>query len=50
MFLVAGGLIDVHHIASTARTSRSELAVLAITSLATLLLELWFAIVLGVQA
>ena len=48
LFLVAWGLIDFQHIARIARTSRSELAVMAITFLATLFLELEFAILLGV--
>jgi len=50
LFLVAWGLIDVHHITRTARTSRSELAVMALTFFATLFLQLEFAILLGVLA
>ena len=50
LFLVAWSLIDFHHIARIARTSRSELGVLVITFLSTLLLELEFAILLGVLA
>ena len=50
LFLVAWSLIDFHHILRIARTSRSELAVLLITFLATLFLELEFAILLGVLA
>jgi SulP family sulfate permease len=48
LFPVASGLIDFPHIARIARTSRSELLVLAITFVAALLLELEFAILLGV--
>jgi SulP family sulfate permease len=48
LFLVAWGLIDVHHIRQIVRTSRSETAILASTFLATLFLELEFAILLGV--
>jgi SulP family sulfate permease len=50
LFLVAWNLIDFHHIARIARTSRSEFAVLVITFFATLFLELEFAILLGVLA
>lgn len=50
LFIVAWGLIDVHHISRTARTSRSELMVMSLTFLATLFLELEFAILLGVLA
>lgn len=50
LFLVAWGLIDFHHIVRIARTSRSELGVLLITFFSTLLLELEFAILLGVLA
>ncbi len=50
LFLVAWSLIDFHHITRIARTSRSELGVLSITFLATLFLELEFAILLGVLA
>ena len=50
LFIVAWGLIDVHHIARTVRTSRSELAVMSLTFFATLFLELEFAILLGVLA
>jgi SulP family sulfate permease len=50
LFMVAWGLIDFHHIVRVARTSRSELAVLILTFLATLFLELEFAILLGVLA
>jgi len=50
LFLLAWTLIDTHHIVRVARTSRSETAVLVITFLATLFLELEFAILLGVLA
>jgi SulP family sulfate permease len=50
LFMVAWNLIDFHHIMRVARTSRSELTVLSITFLATLFLELEFAILLGVLA
>jgi len=49
LFLVAWGLIDFHHIKRIARASRAETAVLATTFLATLFLELEFAIFLGVM-
>jgi len=49
LFLVAWGLIDFHHIKQIARTSRSETVVMAVTFLATLFLELEFAIFLGVM-
>ncbi len=48
LFLVAWGLIDVHHIRGILRTSRSETAVLAVTFFATLLLDLEFAIYAGI--
>lgn len=48
LFLVAWGLIDRHHIAQIVRTSRSETAVLVVTFLATLLVELELAIFAGV--
>ncbi len=48
LFLVAWGLIDFHHIRQISRTSRSETIILATTFLATLFLELEFAIFLGV--
>lgn len=48
LFLVAWSLIDVHHIRRAARTSWAEAAILATTFLATLFLELSFAIFLGV--
>jgi len=49
LYLVAVGLIDFHHIKVIVRASRSDTAVLAATFLATLLLELDFAIMLGVM-
>lgn len=48
LFLVAWGLIDFHHIGKIIRASRSESGVLIVTFLATLTLELEFAIMLGV--
>ncbi len=48
LFLVAWGLIDFHHIRQTFRTSRGEAAILGVTFLATLFLELEFAILAGV--
>ncbi len=49
LFLVAWGLIDFHHIHQIIRTSNAETAVLATTFFSTLLLELEFAILLGVM-
>jgi SulP family sulfate permease len=49
LYLVAIGLIDMHHIKVIVRASRSDAAVLGATFLATLLLELDFAIMLGVM-
>jgi SulP family sulfate permease len=48
LFLVAWGLIDFHHIAKVLQTSHSDSIVLIVTFLATLTLELEFAILLGV--
>jgi SulP family sulfate permease len=48
LFLVAWGLIDFHSIRTVIRASRPETAVLALTFAATLLLELEFAILVGV--
>jgi sulfate permease, SulP family len=48
LFLVAYSLIDWHHIGTILRTSRSESAVLLATLLATLFLQLEFAIYVGV--
>lgn len=49
LFLVAWGIIDFHHIRKIIQTSRSESIVLVTTFLATLFLELEFAIFLGVM-
>jgi len=49
LYLVAVGLIDVHQIKVIIKASRSDAAVLGVTFLATLLLELDFAIMLGVM-
>ena len=49
LFLVARGLIDTHHIRKIVKASRAETGVLATTFLATLFLELEFAIMLGVM-
>jgi SulP family sulfate permease len=48
LFIVAWGLIDVHHIRAIVRTSKRESAVLAVTFLAALFAELEFAIYAGV--
>jgi SulP family sulfate permease len=48
ILLVAYNLIDFHHIGNTIKFSRSETAILLTTFLATLFLELEFAIYLGV--
>jgi SulP family sulfate permease len=48
LFLVAWGLIDFHSIRTILRASQPETAVLALTFAATLLLELEFAILVGV--
>lgn len=48
ILLVAYHLIDVHHIYTIIRTSREETAVLLVTFLATLFLDLEFAIYAGV--
>lgn len=48
LLLVAYNLIDTHHIASIVRTSKPEAGILAATFLATLFVELEFAIYLGV--
>ncbi len=48
LFLVAWGLIDFHHIGKIFKASRTEATVLAVTFASTLLLELEFAILLGV--
>jgi SulP family sulfate permease len=48
LFIVAYGLIDFHHIRSILRAGRSESCVLITTFFATLLIDLDFAIYLGV--
>ncbi len=48
LFLVAWGLIDFHHIKKVYQASSSDFSVLAVTFIATLTLELEFAILLGV--
>ncbi|MCX5871454.1 MAG: SulP family inorganic anion transporter [Deltaproteobacteria bacterium] len=48
LFLVAWGLIDFHHIKRILKTSRADSAILVVTFLATLFLELEFAIFFGV--
>lgn len=48
LLLVAYGLIDLHHIRTIIATSKPETGVLAVTLLATLFVELEFAIYIGV--
>ena len=48
LFLVAWGLIDGHHIATIVRASRGETAVLAGTFLATLVMHLEMAVLVGI--
>ena len=48
LFVVAWGLVDFQHIAEIVRASRAEAAVLAATFVATLTLDLEFAIYIGV--
>ena len=48
LLLVAWGLIDGHHIQKILRASRSEAAVMGVTFLSALFLDLEFAILLGV--
>lgn len=48
LFLVAWGLIDFHHIKKIFKASRSDFTILLVTFIATLTLELEFAILLGV--
>lgn len=48
LFLVAWGLIDLHHIARIVKSSRAETAVLAVTFLGAIFAELEFAIFAGV--
>jgi len=50
LFLVAWGLIDFHHILRIRKSSGPESVVMATTFLATLLLELEFALLLGMFA
>jgi SulP family sulfate permease len=50
LFLVAWGLFDVKSARAILRTSRNEAAVLAVTFLATLLMDLEIAILVGVTA
>jgi sulfate permease, SulP family len=49
LFMVGYGLIDKHHIAQIIRTSKAETGVLVVTFLATLFLELEYAIFAGVM-
>lgn len=49
LFLVAWGLIDPHHIAKILKTSVTESIIVLSTFLATLFLELQFAILLGIM-
>ncbi len=49
LFLVAWGLIDLKHIRGILKTSRSETAVLLVTLVATLFVQLEFAIYIGVM-
>jgi SulP family sulfate permease len=49
LFLVAWGLIDWHHIAQIVKTSKSETAVMTVVFVSALVLELEFAIFLGVM-
>jgi SulP family sulfate permease len=48
LFLVAWGLVDWHHIGLILRSSRAESAVLVVTFVSTLVMQLEFAIYLGV--
>ncbi len=48
LFLVAWGLVDFHHIRSIVKASRSESALLLVTFVSTLLIELEFAIFIGI--
>jgi SulP family sulfate permease len=50
LFVVAWGLIDIAEIRRTVRTSRGETLVLALTFVATLALQIEFAILVGVLA
>jgi SulP family sulfate permease len=49
LVLVAWGLIDFHHIKKIFKASRSDFTILLVTFIATLTLELEFAILLGVM-
>ncbi|TKB10404.1 SulP family inorganic anion transporter [Desulforhopalus sp. IMCC35007] len=49
LFLVAWKLIDPHHIIKIVKTSKTETVILGSTFLATLFLELQFAIMLGIM-
>ncbi len=49
LFLVAWRLIDLRHIVKVVKTSRAEATIMATTFLATLFLELQFAILLGIM-
>ncbi|HUI66634.1 MAG TPA: hypothetical protein VL087_00280 [Nitrospirota bacterium] len=48
LLLIAYSLIDMHHIKKIVKMSKPETAVLAVTFVATLLVELEFAIYIGV--
>jgi sulfate permease, SulP family len=48
LFLVAWGLIDLHHIKKILKASRTEATVMSVTFLSALFLDLEFAILLGV--
>lgn len=48
LFMVAWGLLDLHHIRNIARTSRQETAVMAVTFAAAIFADLEFAIYAGV--
>ena len=50
LLLVAWGLIDFHHISKIFQASRSDFGILLLTFIATLTLELEFAILLGVMS
>ncbi len=50
LFLVAAGLVDLHTMRRIVRTSRGETLVLAITFIATLAVQLEFALLVGVLA
>jgi sulfate permease, SulP family len=49
LLVVSYGLIDFHHIKTIIKTSHSEIAILLVTFLSTLFLELEFAIYVGVM-